>query len=134
MAFSWYSCISCGYDALLSSTGGEGRYFFPANCMLLLALLLAAAQLSPPWLRRVAAATFAWLMLTGAFHYLRMRPVLNDYPAWLPQVRRWQAEEHQPIFIAPRSWTPLHLTRHHPNRTDLPADAYDSLTRHSVRD
>jgi hypothetical protein len=64
-----------------------------------------------------------------------MRPFLNDYPAWLPQVRRWQADEHQPIILAPSFWShPLHLTRQHPNRTDLPADAYDSSTRHPVHD
>ena len=134
MAFSWYGCLSCSYDSLLSSTGGEGRYFFPANSMLLLALLLAVTRLSSRWLAHIAAAAFAWLLLTGSFHYLRMRAFLNDYPAWLPQVRRWQAEEHQPIFIAPRGWAPLHLTRQHPNRTDLAADAYDSLTRHAVPD
>jgi hypothetical protein len=135
-AFDWYGCLPCTYDLLLRSRGGEGRYFFPANSMLLLALLLAATRLSSRWLGRTAAAAFAWLLLTGAFHYLRMRPVLNDYPAWLPQVRRWQADEQQPILLAPSFWHihPLHLTRHHPNRTDLPADAYDSSTSHPIRD
>jgi hypothetical protein len=133
-AFDWYGCPVCTYDLLLYTVGGQGRYFFPANCMLLLALLLAAMRVSPRWLARTAGVAFTWLLLAGTFHYLRMRPVLNDYPAWLPQVRRWQADEHQPIFIAPRGWTPLRLPRQHLNRTDLPADAYDSYTRHPVRD
>jgi hypothetical protein len=133
-AFDWYGCPVCTYDLLPHTVGGQGRYFFPANSMLLLALLLAATRPSPRWLTRTGAAALAWLLLAGTFHYLRMRPVLNDYPAWLPQVRRWQADEHQPIFIAPRVWPPLHLTRQHPNRTDLPADAYDSFTRHPVPD
>ena len=65
-----------------------------------------------------------------------MRPYLNDYPAWLPQVRRWQLDEQQPIILAPNIWRihPLRLTHLHPNRTDLPADAYDSSTRHPIRD
>jgi hypothetical protein len=133
-AFDWYGCIGCSYDLLLRSPGGEGRYFFPANSMLLLALLLAATHASPRWLARTAGAAFAWLLVTGTFHYFRMRPVLNDYPAWLPQVRRWQADEHQPILLPPSFWDPLHLPRTHVNRTDLPADAYDSYTIHPVRD
>jgi hypothetical protein len=133
-AFDWYGCPVCTYDLLLHTVGGQGRYFFPANSMLLLALLLAATRSSSRWLTRTGGAALTWLLLAGTFHYLRMRPVLNDYPPWLPQVRRWQADDHQPIFIAPRGWPPLHLTRQHPNRTVLPADAYDSFTRHPVPD
>jgi hypothetical protein len=135
-AFDWYGCLPCTYDLLLHSRGGEGRYFFPANSMLLLALLLAASGSSRRWITRLATAAFAWLMLTGAFHYFRMRPALNKYPAWLPQVRRWQSDERQPIILAPDFWrtNPLYLTHRHPNRTDLPADAYDSATRHPIRD
>jgi hypothetical protein len=136
IAFDWYGCMACTYDRLGSAPSGEGRYFFAANSMLLLALLLAATRLSPRWLARAAAVTFAWLLLTGSFHYLRMRPPINDYPAWLPQVHRWQADEHQPIFVAPDFWRahPLHLTHQRPNRTDLPADAYDSSTSHPIPD
>ena len=135
-AFDWYGCLPCTYDLLLRSRGGEGRYFFPANSMLLLALLLAATGSSRRQLARLATAAFAWLIFTGVFHYFRMRPYLNDYPAWLPQVRRWQLDERQPIILAPRFWrtNPLRLTHRHPNRTDLPADAYDSATRHPIRD
>jgi hypothetical protein len=134
--FDWYGCLPCTYDLLLRSRGGEGRYFFPANSMLLLALLLAAAGASRRSLRRSATAAFAWLMLTGSFHYFRMRPYLNDYPAWLPQVRRWQLDERQPLILAPGFWrtNPLRLTHRHPNRTDLPSDAYDSSTSHPIRD
>ena len=135
-AFDWYGCLPCTYDLLLRSRGGEGRYFFPANSMLLLALLLAALRISRRSLARLAAAAFTWLLLTGTFHYFRMRRVLDDYPAWLPQVRRWQLDERQPIILAPAFWktNPLRLTHDHPNRTDLPADAYDSATRHPIRD
>jgi hypothetical protein len=135
-AFDWYGCLPCTYDLLLHSPGGEGRYFFPANSMLLLALLLAATRSSRRQLAHVATAAFAWLIFTGTFHYFRMRPYLNDYPAWLPQVRHWQLDERQPILIAPGFWriNPLRLTHRHPDRTDLPADAYDSTTRHPVRD
>jgi hypothetical protein len=135
-AFDWYGCLPCTYDLLLRSRGGEGRYFFPANSMLLLALLLAAAGSSRRWLARLATAAFAWLMLTGTFHYFRMRPYLDGYPAWLPQVRRWQLDEGQPIILAPDFWrtNPLRLTHRHPNRADLPSDAYDSSTSHPIRD
>jgi hypothetical protein len=135
-AFDWYGCLPCTYDLLLRSRGGEGRYFFPANSMLLLALLLAATGNSRRRFVRLAMVAFAWLMLTGVFHYFRMRPYLNDYPEWLPQVRRWQSDEQQPIILAPAFWrtNPLRLTHRHPNRTDLPADAYDSATRHPILD
>ena len=135
-AFDWYGCVPCTYDLLLPSRGGEGRYFFPANSMLLLALVFAATGSSRRWLMRLATVAFTWLMLSGIFHYVRMRSYLNDYPAWLPQVRRWQLDEQQPIILAPDTWRihPLRLTHRHPNRTDLPADAYDSSTRHPIRD
>jgi hypothetical protein len=132
--FDWYGCITCTYDLLLRRRGGEGRYFFAANAMLLLACLLAATRASPRWISRAAAIIFAWLMLTGVFHYFRMRPYLNDYPAWSPQVHRWQMDERQPIVIAPGLWQtyPLYLTHQHPNRADLPANVYDSLTAQSL--
>lgn len=131
-AFNWYGCLPCTYDLLLRSRGGEGRYFFPANSMLLLALVLAATGTARRSLRLAASVAFAWLMITGTFHYFRMRQHLNDYPAWLPQVRSWQLDERQPIVVAPDFWrtNPLRLTHRHPNRTDLPAHAYDSSTRH----
>jgi hypothetical protein len=97
--------------------------------MLLLALLLAATRAAPRWLARAAAVLFAWILCTGVFHYFRMRPYLNDYAAWQPQVLRWQQDERQPLLVGPTHWgaNPLHLTHQRPNRTDLPADAYDSL-------
>jgi hypothetical protein len=132
-AFDWYGCIPCTYPLLLQSRGGEGRYFFPANSMLVLALLLAATHASRRWISGVAAAIFGWLMITGAFQYVRMRPYLNDYPAWLPQVRRWQADEREPIFIAPSFWQePLRFSHQHPEWAELPFDAYDSIGRHHV--
>jgi hypothetical protein len=134
--FDWYGCPSCTYPLLLQSLGGEGRYFFSANSMLLLALALAATRNSRRSLSYTAAVMFGWLMVTGAVHYFRMRPYLNRYPAWLPQVRRWQTDETTPIILAPDSWraNPLRLTHQHPNRTDLPADAYDSFTRRPALD
>jgi hypothetical protein len=65
-----------------------------------------------------------------------MRPYLNDYPAWQPQVRRWQQDARQPIIVGPAHWgaNPLHLTHQHSNRTDLPANAYDSLAARPVDD
>lgn len=135
-AFSWYGCLPCTYDLLLRSRGGEGRYFFPANSMLMLALVLVATEASRRWLARAAGIAFAWLMILGVFHYFRMRWYLNDYPAWLPQVRQWQLDERRAIILAPKFWetNPLHLTHRHPNRSDLPADAYDSSTLHPMRD
>lgn len=132
--FDWYGCFSCTYNQLPVSSGGEGRYFFAANSMLLLALLLAATRATPRWASRTAAVALAWLMVTGAFHYVRMRPHLNDYPAWLPQIRHWQVDEGKPILVGPGFWrtTPLYLTHQHPNRTDLPADAYDSVGTHAL--
>lgn len=132
--FDWYGCLRCTYNRLPISGGGEGRYFFAANSMLLLALLLAATRAHPRWASRTAAVVFAWFMITGAFHYLRMRPYLNEYPAWQPQIRRWQLDERQPIFVGPAFWktNSLYLTHRHPNRTDLPANAYDSLAARSV--
>jgi hypothetical protein len=134
--FDWYGCLTCRFDLLLDWPLREGRYFFPANAMLLLAVLLAATRPSPRWFARTAGAAFAWLLLTGFLHYFRTAHMLSDYPAWLPQVRRWQADEHQPIFVAPNFWheRPLHLPRYHPNRTDIPYGGYDSLTRHPVID
>jgi hypothetical protein len=130
IAFNWYGCITCTYDLLTGWPIREGRYFFPANSMLLLALLLAATRLSPRWLARAAAAVFAWLLLTGSIQYFRTRYLLNEYPAWLPEVRRWQADEHHPINVGPNFWKrPLHLPRRHLNRTDIPFSAYDALTR-----
>jgi hypothetical protein len=132
--FDWYGCLPCTYDLLLRSRGGEGRYFFAANAMLLLALVLAATRASPRWISRAAAVTLVWLLFTGVFHYFRMRPYLNDYPAWSSQVRRWQMDERQPIVVAPGLWqtNPLHLTHQHPDRADLPANVYDSLTAPSL--
>jgi hypothetical protein len=126
--FDWYGCLSCTFQHLPSS-GGEGRYFFAANSMLLLALLLAATRATPRWVSHTAAVIFVWIICTGTFYYFRMRSYLNDYPAWQPQVRRWQQDEGQPIIIGPAHWriNPLHLTHQHPNRKDLPANAYDSL-------
>jgi hypothetical protein len=134
--FDWYGCFTCSYRLLPFSSGGEGRYFFAANAMLLLALLLAATYASPRWISRAAAVTFAWLLFTGVFHYFRMRPYLNDYPAWSPQVHRWQMDERQPILVAPGLWqtNPLYLTHQHPNRADLPVNVYDSLTAHTLDD
>jgi hypothetical protein len=127
-AFDWYGCFRCTYNRLSLSSGGEGRYFFAANSILLLAMLLAATRATPRWVSRMAAIAFVWLMLTGAFHYFRMAPYLNDYPAWQPQVRRWQMDERLPILVGPAFWrtNPLYLTHQHPNRTDLPANVYDS--------
>jgi hypothetical protein len=131
--FDWYGCLSCTFDRLPYS-GGEGRYFFAANSMLLLALLLAATRATPRWVSHTAAVIFIWILCTGVFHYFRMRPYLNDYPAWAPQVRRWQQDERQPIVIGPVDWPPLHLTHQHPNRKDLPANAYDSLVFRPLED
>ncbi len=127
-SFDWYGCLSCTLNRLPLS-GGEGRYFFAANSLLSLAFLLAATRATPRWGARTAAVFFAWILCTGVFHYFRMRPYLNDYPAWQPQVRRWQRDESQPIIVGPAHWrtNPLHLAHQHPNRTDLPAAAYDSL-------
>jgi hypothetical protein len=134
-AFDWYGCFSCTFDRLPSS-GGEGRYFFAANSMLLLALLLAATRATPRWASQIAAVFFAWIICTGIFHYFRLRPFLNDYPAWQPQIRRWQQDEGQPIIVGPTPWrtNPLYLTRQHPNRIDLPANAYDSLAARRAAD
>lgn len=132
--FNWYGCMGCTFDMLLSWPISGGRYFFPANSMLLLAVLLATTQPSPRWLARAASATFVWLLLTGFVQYCRTANLLNEYPAWLPQVRCWQVDAHQPIILAPSFWHPLRLPRQHPNRTDLPADAYDSGPGHPVRD
>jgi hypothetical protein len=136
IAFDWYGCMSCTFDVLPLLPTGQGRYFYSANSMLLLALLLAATRPSPRWLARAAAVAFGWLLLTGCSHYLRMRPAINNYPAWLPQVRRWQADEYLPIIVAPDFWRahPLHLPRRHPNRPDVPYSDYDSLTRHPTID
>ena len=127
-SFDWYGCLSCTFTRLPSS-GGEGRYFFAANSILLLALLLSATRATPRWISYTAAVIFGWIICTGIFHYFRMRPYLNDYPAWQPQVGRWQQDERQPILVGPSHWrtNPLHLTHQHPNRTDLPVNAYDSL-------
>jgi len=57
--FDWYGCFSCTYNRLPISSGGEGRYFFAANAMLLLALLLAATRATPRWISRAAAILFA---------------------------------------------------------------------------
>jgi hypothetical protein len=101
---------------------------------MLLALLLAATRAIPRWQARTAAVFFAWILCTGVFHYFRMRPSLNDYPAWQPQVQRWQQDERQPIIVGPGHWrtNPLHLTHRHPNRADLPAAAYDSLAARTL--
>jgi hypothetical protein len=135
-AFNWYGCFHCTFDLILASPGGEGRYFFPPNSMLLLALLLAATGASQRWLARATSVAFAWLLLTGAFQYFRMRPVFTGYPAWLPQVRRWEVDEHQPIIIAPDFWrtNPLYLPHRHPNRADLPPNAFDPAAGHQLRD
>jgi hypothetical protein len=127
-SFDWYGCLSCTFTRLPSS-GGEGRYFFAANSILLLALLLSATRATPRWISYTAAVIFGWIICTGIFHYFRMRPYLNDYPAWQPQVGRWQQDERQPILVGPSHWrtNPLHLTHQHPNRTDLPVNAYDTL-------
>ncbi len=132
-SFDWYGCLSCALNRLPSS-GGEGRYFFAANSLMLLALLLAATRATPRWQARTAAVFFVWILCTGVFHYFRMRPYLNDYPAWQPQVQRWQRDERQPIIVGPGHWrtNPLHLTHRHPNRTDLPAAAYDSLAARTL--
>jgi hypothetical protein len=135
-AFDWYGCLACTFNRLPFSSGGEGRYFFAANSMLLLALLLAATRATPRCVSTAAAVMFAWILCTGSFHYFRMRPYLNDYPAWQPQVRRWQQDERQPIIVGPAHWpaNPLHLTHQYPNRTDLPANAYDSLAARTLDD
>jgi hypothetical protein len=135
-AFDWYGCFHCTFDLILASPGGEGRYFFPPNSMLLLALLLAATGASRQWLAPATSVAFAWLLLTGAFQYLRMRPLFTGYPAWSPQVRRWEVDEHQPIIIAPEFWrtNPLYLPHRHPNRADLPANADDPASGHQIRD
>lgn len=127
--FDWYGCLACTFSRLPFSSGGEGRYFFAANAMLSLALLLAATRATPRQLARAASILFAWILCTGVFHYFRMRPYLNNYPAWQPQVLLWQQDESEPLLIGPTHWgaNPLHLTHQHPNRTDLPANAYDSL-------
>jgi hypothetical protein len=132
-SFDWYGCLSCTLNRLPSS-GGEGRYFFAANSLMLLALLLAATRAIPQWQARTAAVFFAWILCTGVFHYFRMRPSLNDYPAWQPQVQRWRQDERQLIIVGPGHWrtNPLHLTHEHPNRTDLPAAAYDSLAARTL--
>src|SRR5262249_1546052 len=132
--FDWYGCFACTFNRLAYSSGGEGRYFFAANSMLLLALLLAATRATPRWVSHAATVLFVWILCTGVFHYFRMRPYLNSYPAWQPQVRRWQQDERQPIIIAPPRWHPLYLTHQHPNRTDLPASAYDSLAARPLSD
>jgi hypothetical protein len=135
-AFDWYGCFHCTFDLILASPGGEGRYFFPANAILLLALLLSATSASGRWLARASFVAFAWLLVTGTFQYFRMRPIFTGYPAWLPQVRRWEVDEHQPIIIAPDFWrtNPLHLPHRHPNLADLPANADDPASGHQIRD
>jgi hypothetical protein len=133
-AFDWYGCFNCTYDLILPSLGGEGRYFFPANAILLLALLLAATGASRPWLARASFVALAWLLVTGAFQYFRMRPHFAGYPAWSPQVRRWEVDEHQPIIIAPDFWNPLYLPHRHPNLADLPANADAPASGHQIRD
>ncbi|HEX4297109.1 MAG TPA: hypothetical protein VHZ56_03735, partial [Devosia sp.] len=76
----------------------------------------------------------AWLLVTGAFQYFRMRPHFAGYPAWSPQVRRWEVDEHQPIIIAPDFWNPLYLPHRHPNLADLPANADAPASGHQIRD
>jgi hypothetical protein len=134
--FDWYGCLACTFNWLSVSSGGEGRYFFAANSMLLLALLLAATRATPRWVSHAAAVIFTWILCTGGLHYFRMRSYLNDYPAWQPQVLRWQQDERQPLIVGPPHWgaNPLHLTHQHPNRTNLPANAYDSLVARPIQD
>jgi hypothetical protein len=133
-AFDWYGCVPCTHARLLGAPPGEGRYFFPANSLLLLALLLAWRRSPRRPVALTASVLFGWLLATGGFQYFRMRAYLNDFPAWLPQVRRWQADERQPILVAPAMWRehPLRLTHRHPDRGDLPVDGYDSSTSHPV--
>jgi hypothetical protein len=133
-AFDWYGCFNCTYDLILPSLGGEGRYFFPANAILLLALLLAATGASRPWVARASFVALAWLLVTGAFQYFRMRPHFAGYPAWSPQVRRWEVDEHQPIIITPDFWNPLYLPHRHPNLADLPANTDAPASGHQIRD
>ena len=126
--FSWYGCDPCSFQLLVSSSGGQGRYFYAANAMIFLAAVIAMYRAPRRSLARLSSAAVAVLFITGIVHYVRLAPKLEKYPAWLPQERRWEGDEHQPILLAPEFWRiyPLHLHHQHPNRVDLPFNAYDS--------
>lgn len=126
--FSWYGCGPCSFQLLDRITGGEGRYFYAANAMIFLAAVIAMYRTPRRPLARLLSAGVAILFISGIVHYVRLAPTLEKYPAWLPQVRRWEGDERQPILLAPEFWRifPLHLHHQHPNRADLPFNAYDS--------
>lgn len=124
--FSWYGCIPCSFQLLDRTSGGGGRYFYAANAMIFLAAVIAMYRAPRRPLARLSSVAVAILFITGVVHYVRLAPKLEKYPAWLPQVRRWEGDERQPILLAPEFWSPLHLHHQHANRADLPFNAYDS--------
>ncbi len=136
IAFSWYGCATCTLSGLPGWPVREGRYFFPANSMLLLALLLATLRPTSRWRARAAGALFIWLLVSGGAHYVRTASLLLIYPAWLPQVHAWQQDPTRPIYAAPEFWHehPLYLPREHRNRKDIPFGGYDSSTLHPIQD
>jgi hypothetical protein len=134
--FSWYGCDPCSFQLLDRSSGGEGRYFYAANAMIFLAAVIAMYRAPRRPLACLSSTAVAILFITGIVHYVRLAPKLEKYPAWLPQVRRWEGDERQPIIIAPDLWrtNPLRLHHQQPNRADLPFNAYDSNNRAPMRE
>jgi hypothetical protein len=134
--FSWYGCDPCSFQLLDRSSGGEGRYFYAANAMIFLAAVIAMYRAPRRPLACLSSTAVAILFITGIVHYVRLAPKLENYPAWLPQVRRWEGDERQPIILPPDLWrtNPLRLHHQQPNRADLPFNAYDSNNRAPMRE
>ena len=127
----WYGALGADFNNLTPI--GEDRYWFTANALLALSLLLGARNLRlAPGLRGVCMTLLLLGWVNGLLAYGSGWPYLHDYISWQDQVEAWQRNPSLELRSAPNEWElRIRLTPEHRN-LPLPADTYDSSNPHRL--
>lgn len=81
------------------------RYAFVPQALFGLALLAAATTTTWRPAALVAWIAVAWLLAAGTVGFLRPWPLIDDGPAWRPEVRAWHADPTHPLRLWPNGWS-----------------------------